>query len=114
MGTLGHFPAGTERPAASIARFTANLPEPASAAAILAHRFLHWWEVFCRDGFAPIRQAWLDRAVGLGTQMRARLPNETVYGIFRDLDPDGGLILETEAGSRTITSGEVFFAAPQG
>ena len=77
-------------------------------------------EVFCRvfsrqlahwrsSGFAPIRKAWLARAVALGERIEARLPCETVAGIFEDLDGEGCLLLRQENGrTRRISAGEVY------
>lgn len=64
------------------------------------------WE---KQGFAPIREAWLDRAYKLGQNITARLPKETVTGIFEGLDETGALLLTTHDGRRhEISTGEVF------
>jgi len=64
------------------------------------------WE---KEGFAPIRSAWLDRAYKLGQNITARLPKETVAGIFEGLDETGALLLTTHDGRRhEINTGEVF------
>ena len=64
-----------------------------------------------RDGFAPIRAAWLARAYGLGGTVGVRLPRERLEGRFIDLDRDGVLLLETAQGPRRIAAGEIFPAA---
>ncbi|MBU6474387.1 MAG: biotin--[acetyl-CoA-carboxylase] ligase [Alphaproteobacteria bacterium] len=64
------------------------------------------WE---KDGFAAIRAAWLKRAYKLGETITARLPRETLTGIFEDLDATGALLLADAAGKRhVINTGEVF------
>lgn len=64
------------------------------------------WE---RDGFEPIRQAWLHRAYKLGQTITARLPKETLVGVFEGLDHTGALLLTTTDGTRqVINTGEVF------
>lgn len=74
-------------------------------------RLAHWYRAWAADGFAPIRRAWLERATGLGGPVTVRLSNETLVGIFADLDMDGVLLLDREDGSgrRRIAAGDVFF-----
>jgi BirA family biotin operon repressor/biotin-[acetyl-CoA-carboxylase] ligase len=63
----------------------------------------------CR-GFAPVRQAWLDRARGLGEPCVVRLEAETLTGTFTGLDDEGALILDQPGqGLRRILAGDVFF-----
>ena len=63
------------------------------------------------EGFAPIRSSWLARAYGLGETVGVRLPRESFEGRFLDLDADGVLLVETAAGPRRISAGEIFPAA---
>lgn len=75
----------------------------------LAPALLRWLDLWRETGFAPLRQAWLARAAGLGGPVRARLPKEEFTGIFRDLDSDGSLVVELPGGAlRHVTAGEVF------
>ncbi len=68
-----------------------------------------WLKVWRQDGFAPIRAAWLERAIGLGGPILVRLETETVTGTFLDLNGDGALVMEDEAGqTRVILAGDVF------
>jgi BirA family biotin operon repressor/biotin-[acetyl-CoA-carboxylase] ligase len=74
----------------------------------LARHFLAWTDRWLADGFAPVRAAWKRRAWRLGEEIHARLPNDELRGRFEDLDETGALVLETAAGPRRITAGEVF------
>ena len=57
----------------------------------------------------PIRQAWLDHAVGLGEEIGIRSGNDTQQGVFEALDRTGALLLRLPNGSlRTITAGDIF------
>ena len=60
-------------------------------------------------GFEATRRDWLARAARRNEPLTARLANETVTGIFRDIDPSGALVLETATGMRKVTAGDVFF-----
>lgn len=84
---------------------------PALAEAIDANFWAHY-KIWCADGFAPVRRAWLDRAVGVGEETTVRLPNETLTGVFEDLDDSGGLVLRFDGGTRIISAGDVYFGAP--
>lgn len=64
------------------------------------------------EGFAPVRRAWLERALGLGETAVVRLQTETLTGQFAALDDDGALVLDQgPAGRRRILAGDVFFPA---
>ena len=74
--------------------------------------FEHWLGVWRGvQGFAAIREAWLDRAAGLGERLTVRLAQETFEGVFEGLAPDGALQLRLVDGSlRQVSAGDVFFA----
>jgi BirA family biotin operon repressor/biotin-[acetyl-CoA-carboxylase] ligase len=73
----------------------------------LAKHFAIWLETWQRDGFAPIREAWLKFGAGLGENIDVRLPTKTVSGVFTDLGANGALILQTAEGVQTIHAGDV-------
>jgi BirA family biotin operon repressor/biotin-[acetyl-CoA-carboxylase] ligase len=107
---LAHFPPGTEFPATSLAALGATPPPPREALTALAANLAKWYDIWRADGFAPIRDAWLARAGGLGARIRARLQNEEASGVFEGLDETGALLLNQGHGRvRTIAAGEVFF-----
>jgi BirA family transcriptional regulator, biotin operon repressor / biotin---[acetyl-CoA-carboxylase] ligase len=107
---LKHHPMDTEFPATSLPALGIAAPEPRDALLRLAASFAKWYEVWRGDGFAPIRDAWLARAAGLGTRIRARLTNGETMGIFEGIDTNGALLLrETQDRVRAIAAGEVFF-----
>jgi BirA family biotin operon repressor/biotin-[acetyl-CoA-carboxylase] ligase len=61
------------------------------------------------DGFSGIRSDWLDRAGGLGEEIKVRLPDRTLVGRFEALDQRGCLLLRVADGSvETIVAGDVF------
>ncbi len=75
----------------------------------LAEALATWLDIWDRRGFPPIREAWLDRARGLGEMLQIRQGETTLSGRFLDLDLDGALVLETETSVRRITAGDVYF-----
>lgn len=107
---LAHYPPDTEFPATSLAALGVSVPSPSAALTQLAAHFAKWYEVWMTSGFPPIQDAWLARAAGLGSRIRARLTHEEASGVFEGIDGTGALILrEAQGRTRTIAAGEVFF-----
>ena len=107
---LKSHPPDTEFPATSLAGMGLSAPLPRHALLELAEPFAKWYDLWRAQGFAPIRDAWLSRAAGLGTRIRARLTNEETVGVFEGIDETGALLLrETQDRVRTVAAGEVFF-----
>lgn len=71
-----------------------------------------WYGRWLAGGFAAIRPAWLERAVGIGAPVVVRLADRTLTGVFADLDSDGVLLLDRDDGGvrQRIAAGDVFFA----
>ena len=107
---LAHYPEGTEFPATALPALGIAAPNPSEALARLAAAFAKWYEIWRASGFSPLRDAWLARAAGLGTRIRARLADGEIWGMFEGIDETGALILrETQGKTRAIAAGEVFF-----
>jgi BirA family transcriptional regulator, biotin operon repressor / biotin---[acetyl-CoA-carboxylase] ligase len=72
----------------------------------MARRLAQWRR---GAGFAAIRADWLDRATGMGGEMRVRLPGREFIGRCEALDERGRLLLRVADGTlQTITAGDVF------
>lgn len=71
--------------------------------------FLAFFARWRKEGFSPVREAWLARAYGIGEAMRARLPDGSVLdGVFAALGDDGALLLDQgPQGVRRIAAGEI-------
>jgi BirA family biotin operon repressor/biotin-[acetyl-CoA-carboxylase] ligase len=101
-------PSDTEIAATSVAALGRDPPEPGAMLEILAARFHAWMGRWRAAGFAPIRTAWLAGAGSLGQPIRVRLDDSELRGRFRDIDAQGSLLLDTAAGLRRISAGEIF------
>ena len=82
---------------------------PDAFLAQLAPAFAQWDAQLTTYGFAPIRNAWLERAARLGETITARLPAEEITGRFDTVDENGYLVLNTAKGPRSIAAADVFF-----
>jgi BirA family biotin operon repressor/biotin-[acetyl-CoA-carboxylase] ligase len=81
---------------------------------LFCRQFHLWYRSWCDEGFAPLREAWLRWAAGLGGPITVRLEDRTIEGLFGGLDEEGALLLHSpgrEASAQRITAGDVFFPA---
>ncbi len=105
---LASSPRDTPYPATSLAEEGTPGIAPLDMLAAHIRHFAGWLELWRKDGFGPIRDAWLSRAAGLGEPIQVRLERATLDGRFLDLEADGALLLGTPGGERRIAAGEVF------
>jgi BirA family transcriptional regulator, biotin operon repressor / biotin---[acetyl-CoA-carboxylase] ligase len=104
---LAHAPEGLPYPVTALGN---NIAIEVAFAALA--RVFETWRTRWNDGtnFAAIRDAWQDRAVGIGAAVSAAGES----GIFRGLAEDGALILELAAGERRhVHSGEARISHPE-
>ena len=105
-------PEGTAWPATNLAALGARA-RPDQLLENLAARLELWIGRWLGQGFAPVRERWLELALGRGEPIEVRLENRILKGRFVDLDLDGALVLATHDGraSERVRAGEVFFPA---
>ncbi|MCR0982055.1 biotin--[acetyl-CoA-carboxylase] ligase [Roseomonas populi] len=92
-------------------RATAALPPPApgpeeAAAAVMAS-LDRWRALRDAEGFELIRAAWLSRGHQQGAALTVTTGGAPLAGLFEGLDETGALRLRTEAGLRTVITGQV-------
>jgi len=104
-------PQGTSTPATSLSALGAAAMTPETLVPEIVDGLRVWVGRWQTNGFEPLRRAWLERALGLGSALRVKLPRESLTGRFVNLDRDGALLLETTAGPRRIAAGGIFSAA---
>jgi BirA family biotin operon repressor/biotin-[acetyl-CoA-carboxylase] ligase len=100
--------AGALRPVSLLAETGLRIT-PETLLAHLAPAYDLWERRFAREGFAPLRAAWLAHAARLGEPIRARIGQATREGVFETIDPAGNLMLRTAQGVVAIPAAEVFF-----
>jgi BirA family biotin operon repressor/biotin-[acetyl-CoA-carboxylase] ligase len=107
VNVVAHPPAA-DYPTTSLREEGCRDLDAAGMLAALARCFLGWYETWRDGGFAPIRDAWLPRAIGIGDAITVRLDRENLEGRFLGIESDGALALGTAAGARRIAAGDVF------
>lgn len=112
---IASVPADVDQPIAALSSFADGKAIAVDGVEQTLRRRLGFWAGRLeREGFAPLRDAWLARAHGLQAPAVARVGHEEVSGVVRGLSTDGALELELPDGrTRLITAGEVFFGAPK-
>ncbi len=67
------------------------------------------FDILQNSGFEGIRSVWLSHVKGLGEQIEVRGVKENKIGIFKDIDKNGFLLLETNKGIEKICAGDIFY-----
>ncbi|HWA00862.1 MAG TPA: biotin--[acetyl-CoA-carboxylase] ligase [Caulobacterales bacterium] len=83
-------------------------PAPLEFLSQLRPRLTLWADRIGREGFEPLRRAWLARAHGLGEAARVATGAATLEGRIVGLSPRGELELETADGVKLIAAGDIF------
>jgi len=101
-------PDGLDYPVARLLDLSSGaVPDPLAVVETLDTCLAAWVRIWRDEGFAAIREQWLQKAAGLGRTIRVNAPTGVIEGVFVDLDLSGALILECEDGRRTIAAGAV-------
>jgi BirA family biotin operon repressor/biotin-[acetyl-CoA-carboxylase] ligase len=75
---------------------------------LLLEELEQWYQVFLKEGSAPVLKAWRERAQMEGKPVRVISFGEVVKGTAVDIDSDGTLILKAEDGRlKRIVAGDV-------
>ena len=106
---IEHFPRNTEYPATSLHFEGVTDIDPLELLSAFTRYFKRWFDIWKSEGFSVIRDAWLQRAAGVGEQLEVRLPDERFVGRFLDIDENGSLLVELENGTvRSVMTGDIF------
>ena len=88
--------------------FPGILPEPKQLAESYLKRLQFYYELWERDGFAPVRELWLGQALHMKQTVSVHVAGQKITGTCIELLDDGGLVLLDEFGtSHHITTGDV-------
>jgi BirA family transcriptional regulator, biotin operon repressor / biotin---[acetyl-CoA-carboxylase] ligase len=102
-------PDETSYPATHLSAHSASAELEPVLQSILAH-FQHWRDLLEQEGFAALRESWLQSMAAREQLMNVQLPDRTLNGHFVDLDLDGCLLIKDDNGKvHSISAGDVFF-----
>jgi len=95
-------------PPIAFGNFPGMLPGPKQLAKSYLKRLRFYYELWERDGFAPIRDLWLLHALHMKQTISVHVAGQKITGACNALLDDGGLVLLDESGtSHHITTGDV-------
>lgn len=105
-------PEGLPYPATSLA----SLGKSVTAETLFAALTDAWTEYHALwnggAGLPAIRERWLKRAAGVGSEVAVRHSGEVLRGTFETIDDDGRLIVRSSGGKRVaVSAGDVHFGA---
>ena len=88
--------------------FPGILPGPKQIAKSYLKRLQFYYDLWERDGFAPVRDLWLGQALHMKQIISVHVAGQKITGKCIELLDDGGLVLLDESGtSHHITTGDV-------
>ncbi|WP_372622083.1 biotin--[acetyl-CoA-carboxylase] ligase [Falsiroseomonas sp.] len=82
-------------------------PDAEDAAVALVSTVDRWRRVLAGEGLGPLLEAWQRRGPALGARLTLRTTAGETIGLYRGLDRDGALLLETAGGIRRFATGEL-------
>ncbi len=94
-------------PVTSLQAVVGSAPHPEEFIITLAQYLLTYQRRAMSDGFAAIRNLWLQRAANLGETITVRTPQQTIIGVFDGLGADGALLLRDGMTTHSITAADV-------
>ncbi len=100
-------PEGMDYPTARLGDVMENPPAPVEFVGRLDETFAARLAQWTTSGFAPVRTDWLSRANGLGAEITVRAPHGPIAGVFRGIDAEGALLLETAEGVINVRAGAI-------
>jgi BirA family biotin operon repressor/biotin-[acetyl-CoA-carboxylase] ligase len=92
---------------AAHAAASAAAPEPEAVAVALIRAVEGWRRRLAAEGIAPLLQAWQRRGPLPGARLTVRTGAGETTGLYRGLDRDGALLLQTPGGTRRFATGEL-------
>jgi BirA family transcriptional regulator, biotin operon repressor / biotin---[acetyl-CoA-carboxylase] ligase len=102
------------RETATSVRLERGGPAPrALFAAALLTSLEGWVDRHADEGFAPVREAWRERSVTLGQDVRVRAEGRELVGRAEDIDAGGALLVRTASGVERVLVGDVETLRPK-
>ena len=101
------FPTELKDKATSMYIETGVMQDREEVAAKTLNEFERLYNIFIKDGFAPLLDEYRKDCVTLNKKVRLIYDHETVTGTAVDVTEDGALVVDTDKGRLNVTSGEV-------
>lgn len=96
-----------DRATACLAEYSPSPPATQALATVLLQQLAHWHETRLRQGFGPIRDAWLRYGPAMGAAVSVKRDGALLQGAFAGLSPEGALKLAKGREVQLILAGEI-------
>jgi BirA family biotin operon repressor/biotin-[acetyl-CoA-carboxylase] ligase len=103
---LARAPDLADRPTTCLAAH-APPPDPEAAAVALVGAVERWRRRMAEQGIGPLLDAWQRRGPRQGAELTLRSGAGETTGLYRGLDGDGALLIETDGRTRRFATGEL-------
>lgn len=108
---IDSYPEDTHFPATCLRETGVEIISAKIVLSRFVYNFIHAYDLWCDEGFEPIRQRWIESAYRLGGTTEVAVGDMHYKGAFQGIDECGRLLLAVPDGSiQPITAGDVFFA----
>ncbi|HYQ81603.1 MAG TPA: biotin--[acetyl-CoA-carboxylase] ligase, partial [Anaeromyxobacteraceae bacterium] len=82
-------------------------------AAALLKTLEEWLDRHADTGFGPVRQAWRERSVTLGREVRVSTEGRDLEGVAEDIDEGGALLVRAGRRLERVLAGDVKLVRPR-
>ncbi|MDA0989246.1 MAG: biotin--[acetyl-CoA-carboxylase] ligase [Verrucomicrobia bacterium] len=100
--------AAIDRPVTSLSIATGAEYDATAVLDALLHPLAQWIERWMQGGFGGLRETWSERAGPIGKAMAVHDGNTKTSGTLAGFGDQGELLLQTDAGLKTILAGDTF------
>jgi len=101
------WPAKISRTATDLSSASCRKISRLNIAAAILNALDHWYDLYLKDGFAPVHTAWWQAHAASGQLVRVFDGQQYIEGIASALDNDGALLLKTSTGTERIIAGDL-------
>jgi len=109
------FPKKVRYPATCLTQSGVQIISAKIALSRFIHHFVGRYDMWIKEGFAPVRLAWCDSGYRFGKQVAMESGDEHIEGIFADINDDGAMVVKTQSGElREIVAGEMSYIMEEG
>lgn len=107
---VDHYPPEALYPATCLKEAGVELVSAKIVLIRFLEHFMANYDLWVKEGFAPIRSEWLKHAYGIGRPVQVNTGSEILEGVFSGLDATGEMLVTANTGiNHVINCGDVFF-----
>jgi len=107
---IDSYPENTTYPATCLRESGVEIISAKIVLSRFVYNFIHAYDLWCDEGFDPIRRKWIEYAYRLDSPTRVSVGDTHIFGQFKGIDECGRMLLvSTDGSTRSISAGDVSF-----